>query len=195
MFTEKYIIMNDWVTVHGYEGIYQINSSGNIKSLKRVSINRNGPITLKEKILKPSLSAGYLLIGLRVNKVRKSFRLNRLVAIHFIPNPLNLPEVNHLDGDKTNNNYLNLVWSTAKENTIHAHKNGLVRYNYGRNHYKSIPVVKCDKYGVEIKFYENARFAACDGFYPSMVHRASRGTLKSGHLYKGYYWYRRHSII
>lgn len=187
--------MNEWVTIRGYDGFYQINSSGQVKSLKRFSVNRNGPIVLKEKILKPSLSAGYLLVGLRKNNVRKSFRLNRLVAIHFIPNPLNLPEVNHLDGDKANNNYLNLAWSTAKENTVHAHKTGLVRYSYGKGHYKSIPVIRCNILGEEVKKYENARFALADGFYPSMVHRASRGALRSGHLYKKHYWYRIQSTV
>ena len=60
-----------------------------------------------------------------INGKHKLVTIHRLVAIHFISNPDNKPQVNHIDGDKTNNNIINLEWVTAQENNIHARKTGL----------------------------------------------------------------------
>lgn len=68
---------------------------------------------------------GYLQVDLHTDKNKKTFYIHRLVAESFIPNPENKPQVNHLDGNKSNNNVCNLDWATAKENSIHAINNGL----------------------------------------------------------------------
>ena len=70
---------------------------------------------------------GYLLVDLYKDGERSKKRVNRLVAEAFIPNPDNKPEVNHKDGNKSNNNVDNLEWATKKENCRHAWDNGLVK--------------------------------------------------------------------
>lgn len=82
-------------------------------------ITEDGKVYSKvsQKFLSPSTNeCGYLVVGLR----GKSYRVHRLVATAFIPNPENKPEVNHIDGDKKNNHISNLEWVTSKENKAHA---------------------------------------------------------------------------
>ena len=95
---------------------YQVGDLGTIKSLKRG----------RERILRPSKNrGGYLQVVLWANGENKTLLPHRLVALHFIPNPENLPEVNHLDGDKTNCAKSNLAWASAKGNVQHAIETGL----------------------------------------------------------------------
>ena len=61
----------------------------------------------------------------------KHRKIHRLVAQTYIPNPMNKPQVNHIDCDKTNNNINNLEWCTNRENVIHAMKNGMIAKNNG----------------------------------------------------------------
>ena len=108
-----------WKDVVGYEGLYKVSNRGKVRSLSRLVLRADGkPLTIREKILKPAVDKkGYLRTCLgSCNTVK----LHRLVAIAFIPNPLNLPEVNHIDGNKLNNSVENLEWVTHKQNTDHA---------------------------------------------------------------------------
>jgi hypothetical protein len=108
-----------WKDIDGYEGIYQISTMGRVKRLVGYSCKR-------ERILKPCPNGrGYLHVGVLKNGKRKNLRIHRSVAVIFIPNPENKPQVNHIDGVKTNNRIDNLEWNTASENIIHAHANGL----------------------------------------------------------------------
>ena len=109
-----------WKWIRGYEGIYKISNYGRIKSFPR-----NGTIK-KVKILRPGFNKfGYLIITLSKNDKCKYFRIHRLVAEAFIQNPENKPEVNHKDGNKFNNYYENLEWTTSTENQKHAYNTGL----------------------------------------------------------------------
>lgn len=108
---EKFVIIEEFNN-------YAVSNYGRIKNVK------NG------RILTPSKNGqGYMHYVFCQNGVKKGFKIHRLVAIYFIDNPLNLPCVNHIDGDKTNNNVNNLEWCTAKENDAHARLNGLKRQN------------------------------------------------------------------
>lgn len=98
--------------IKGYEGYYQISNLGNVKSLK---YNKN-------LILKKELSKGYYRFNLCLNNKTKHFLAHRLVAINFIDNKLDLPCVNHIDGNKLNNNSSNLEWCSHSENEIHSYK-------------------------------------------------------------------------
>ena len=93
---------------------YAISNCGRIKNV------RNGRILLP----KPN-KHGYLEYTFCQNKIKKTFRIDRLVALYFIENPHNKPYVNHIDGNKANNNVDNLEWCTAKENDKHARDIGL----------------------------------------------------------------------
>lgn len=92
---------------------YQISNEGQVK----------GPRKLRKRIHNQS---GYCVVDLWDNKKSKQFALHVLVALAFIPNPDNLPSVNHKDGDKDNCEETNLEWVTHKENTRHAMQTGLM---------------------------------------------------------------------
>ena len=96
-----------WKDIEEYEGLYQVSNQGRVKSLWFG----------KEKILKPEkVRNGYLLVGLWKNGKPKMYQVHRLVALTFLPNPNNLPEVNHKDEDKTNNCVDNLELCDRKYN-------------------------------------------------------------------------------
>nr|DAM22720.1 MAG TPA: homing endonuclease [Caudoviricetes sp.] len=95
-----------WKWIEGYEGLYQVSNLGRIKSYYRST-----------RILKKLLSTdGYEVVGLWKNKKPKRCSVHRLVAQAFIANSENLPEVNHIDEDKTNNFVENLEWCTHEYN-------------------------------------------------------------------------------
>lgn len=106
-----------WKDVPGYEGQYQVSNYGRVKSLGRVT-ELNGGRQRKEPelIMKYTKRSGYPTLILRRSGDRKSAQIHRLVAQAFIPNPGNLPVVNHLDYDRENNRVDNLEWCTQKEN-------------------------------------------------------------------------------
>ena len=98
-----------WKAIPGYEGIYEVSSKGQVRSL-------NYRHTGKPGILKVRDDKGYLTIGLNHNGKRHDYRIHRLVAEAFIPNPNNLPQINHKDENKYNNCVNNLEWCTAQYN-------------------------------------------------------------------------------
>lgn len=98
-----------WKPIKGYENCYLISTFGRI-----ITLARNGiPNT---KIISGTKCGRYERIGLRKNGVRKHFSVHRLVADTFIPNPNNLPQVDHINGNCFDNRVVNLRWATAKEN-------------------------------------------------------------------------------
>lgn len=97
--------MEEWRAVPGYEGLYEVSNMGNVRNVRR------------NTLLKLSKNNNeYIRVCLCKNCIRTLLSVHRLVAQAFIPNPNNLPQVNHKDEDKTNNNVDNLEWCTAKYN-------------------------------------------------------------------------------
>ncbi len=141
-----YIMEEIWRPIEGYEGLYEISSYGRVKSLKN-SI-----------ILRPKKEpTGYLRCNLYLNKNVKTVSIHRLVAQAFIPNPDNLPEVNHKDEDKTNNKVDNLEWCDHKYNSNYGtRKERSAMTGFLNNHYKYIGLpqkIRCKLWYEEHKEY------------------------------------------
>lgn len=172
-----------WKDIKGYEGLYQISNLGNVKSLRRKVYNHY----IKERLLNPVIiKKGYLQIKLRKENNYKHFKVHRLVAQAFIPNPKNLPQVNHKDGDKTNNCVDNLEWVTEKENMRHAVKNNLLKDVSGNNNPNCKKVNQYDLQGNFIKqwnsFYEITKEL---GFNRHLISNCCNNRSKKSH---GYIW-------
>lgn len=99
-----------WKPVVGYEGLYEVSNIGRVRS---INFHKSG----KAKVMRPSFNTwGYLIVDLRKNNKRHSYTVHRLVALAFIPNPDNLPEINHKNEIKYDNTVENLEWCTRKYN-------------------------------------------------------------------------------
>lgn len=122
-----------WKDVVDFEGIYKVSNLGNVISLDRY-VTRNDGIVQFKKGKNMNLREnddGYLIVHLSKNGKGKYYSVHTLVAKAFIPNPDNLPEVNHIDFNRKNNVYTNLNWMTHKENVHHTIKAG--RHNCNRD--------------------------------------------------------------
>ena len=104
---------------------YFISNFGRVKTI-------NWRNTKREAVLKPATDKkGYLRVALSIGGKLITYKVHRLVAIYFLENPENKPQVNHIDGIKSNNVLSNLEWSTNSENQLHAVKLGLVKSKKG----------------------------------------------------------------
>ena len=162
--------MEEWRDIEGFNG-YQVSNEGRIRSLKWG----------KERIRKVTINKyGYLEVSLCKDEKPTTKRIHRLVAEAFIPNPQNLPEVNHKDEDKTNNNVENLEWCTEEYN-----------HNYGtRLQRNAEKLSKCvDQIdaitGEVIRQWKSTQECGRNGYSNSMVSLCARGLRKT---YKGFIW-------
>lgn len=108
--------MEIWKEIAGAKGFIEVSNEGRVRSLLRGT-----PRILKTQVD----NKGYHRIRVTIEQIKMSYRVHREVAKAFIDNPSNLPQVNHIDGNKDNNRVSNLEWVTNKENADHAIKNGL----------------------------------------------------------------------
>jgi|694.fasta_scaffold00162_76 hypothetical protein len=116
--------VEEWKDVPDYEGYYQISNLGRVKSLEKTLIISGKKCIYKVLIKKPHISKrGYWEVGFCKNALEITKKIHRLIAISFINNPKNNPQVNHIDGNKLNNKISNLEWVNNRENSCHRVKN------------------------------------------------------------------------
>ena len=173
-----------WKDINGFEGIYQISDKGNIRSLDRKIICSNGSVRFQRgSEIKPYINKqGYRTVVLHNNGKHKMCRICRLVAETFIQNPQNLPQVNHKDENKGNDEKENLEWCTCLYNLTY--KNLHHRRN-NKNNKKSKPVAQI-KDGKIIKVFPSIReVERVLGFQNGNISQCCNGKTKTSY---GYEW-------
>ena len=160
-----------WRDVAGYENLYKVSTEGNIKSIR------------SNKILSLDTSQnGYKRVSLYKNKTIKHYLVHRLVAQAFIPNPDNLPQVNHKDEDKSNNCVSNLEWITHKDNCNYGTR--LERMSKTR----SKPIIQLSLEGEFIREWESAsEVAMVLGCCRQNINNCLRGVTKTAFGFKWRY--------
>lgn len=174
-------LVEEWRDIQGYEGLYQVSDWGNVKSLKR-------PRVKKDRILKCSLDKdGYVRVDLSKDNKSKTKKVHKLVAIAFIPNPDNLPVINHIDENKENNCVWNLEWCDVEYNNNYGSRNG----NFKKVVYKyTLEGEFVEKYESTIEAAKSVNgkasnvSACCRGFNFDKKRNKPHMCLK----YKGYKW-------
>jgi len=129
---------------------YEASNLGKIRSIDKVVNHNYGGLAIKKgKLLKMYIDTkGYYSTGVILEGKARTISVHRLIALAFIPNPENKPQVNHINGIKTDNNVLNLEWVTSSENVQHAwdtglcspHKTKVIVREYARKKVKAINI-------------------------------------------------------
>lgn len=175
-----------WKDIAGYEGIYKVSNRGRVVSLKRM--NARGQIVKPRiKAIKPN-NRGYIQINLSKDGKQEYKLLHRIVAEAFIANPNNLPQVNHKDENKNNNNAENLEWCTNLYNRHYG--TGLERavrnHDYDEIAHKNRKqVAQKDENDCVIAVWHGL-IAAAEAVGGNKD--AIRNSIKRGHKSRGYYW-------
>ena len=183
--------MEDWKIIEEYPN-YMVSSEGKVKSIERKDCRGNHR---KGKILSPRYNTrGYISVVLYKNGKPQTFRVNRLAAQVFIPNPDNKPYVDHINGDRADNRVCNLRWVTHKENmnnplTILKFKNNKNKQKIATECSRlktSKPVLQFSKNGDFIRKWDSASVAERDGnFNSTCIGDCCRGKFK---MSGGYIW-------
>lgn len=151
--------MEEWREIDGTHGLLEVSSEGRVRSHMR-----DGRI-LKQQID----NKGYCRISVTIMREKVRFKVHRVVAAAFVPNPLCLPQVNHIDGDKQNNRAENLEWVTNIENAHHALENGLwtnvLSASSRTNESRKTPIVAVNCETGETRHFESV--SAAEKFYGS----------------------------
>jgi hypothetical protein len=179
-----------WKDVVNYEGYYQISNFGVVKSLKRYRVGNKGALTLvKEKFLKPKFDRyGYLIQPLCKDKKVKHIPTHRLVCMAFVENinPIKFNQINHIDGNKLNNNPHNLEWCDAKHNMKEAFRLGL---RGGKPYKPRVDSSKIDQFyktGELVKTYISlAEAERLSGVYKNAISNCLNGRAKTS---GGFVW-------
>lgn len=175
-----------WKNIIDFEDTYEVSDLGVVRSKDRTCVDSLGRKRLRMgKVLNPDIAQnGYYRVTLAKNGTKVQKYLHRLIAEYFIPNPKNLPQVNHIDGNKVNCSIDNLEWVSIKENVVHAYKYGLINHvcgvehpnygKFGRNSKKAIRVKAINIATNKSKIYEAIIETKADGFLPSEVSRCAK---------------------
>lgn len=160
--------MEEWKDISGYEGLYQVSNKGQVRSF-----HSGLWMIMKQSVRK----GGYKKIFLRKNKQRKSYFVHRLVAIAFIPNPNNLPIINHKDENPSNNCVENLEWCTSQYNMTYGTVIERIR---NTKFTKAIPLLMFDKHGqLKAKFDNLTQAVEKTGFPHSNIISCYKGRINA----------------
>ena len=178
--------MEEWRDIQGFEGYYQVSNMGRVKSVERTVWDSRGCYrTVSEKIRKGRKNIdGYLFLTLHKDGKKKHCRVNRLVAQAFLPNPDNLPEVNHKNEDKTDNRVENLEWCSHSYNINYGARNKKAGKKIAEK--RSKPVFSVDKESGLIMWWQSAKEAEkYTGIAQSSICACCKGRQKSagGHIW------------
>lgn len=188
-----------WKDIEGYEGLYQISNLGRVKSLERYRKGKHEALTFcRERILVDRVGKnGYRQICLCKNNIKKLLLVHRLVAKAHVPNEMNLPYVDHINGVRTDNKSINLRWCTAKENlNFDLARKNISQSNRSsekcKQHIKSLHRACCKEIVIEFpdgstKEYKSATSAEKDGFNHSLIIACCRGKQKTTRGCKCFY--------
>lgn len=171
-----------WRPVRDFEGLYEVSNLGVVRSLDRMVRCKIGMRCMKGKVITQSIWGNYIGVCLWINQKGKHFYVHRLVAEAFVPNPNNLPEVNHKDENKMNNNADNLEWCTHGYNINYG--TTLIKMSSSRG--KAIEQLTIE--GKHVATYRSARQAEKESngkFKNSVINRAARGIHNVSY---GYRW-------
>lgn len=141
--------MEQWKSIVWYEWIYEVSSVWRIKSIR----------FWNQRIMNSLKSSNYLHIKLYKDKIWINFNIHRLIAEHFIPNPENKEQVNHINGIKNDNRVENLEWCSRSENMIHSYRVLLrtwsMEWKLWKNNHKSKSVIQLSKELETIKKWDS----------------------------------------
>lgn len=168
-------------SIKGYEGIYEINELGKIRSIDRkIKLQNGGTRKLKGKELKPSMDkGGYALVELSKNGVHKMMKVHRLVADAFLPNPNNLPQVHHKNHDRKDNRVQNLKWVTNAEQIDDHLRAAISKANGTRLHVVG--------HGIDKIFISSMEVERELGIFNSTALMVAKGIYKQSKGYKIYF--------
>ena len=184
--------MEKWGKIKDTDGKYEVSSTGKVRSLNYLGHGKAQELTPAKD------HKGYHRVSLWRNRERKSYRVHRLVAEAFIPNPEDRPEVNHINGNKTDNRVENLEWVTAHQNTKHAYAAGLkektrehcrrMGNTIGKKNLaecrearKTPLIAKRISDGTEYEYSSQAEAAKETGTPQPNIHKVLNGVRKSAH--------------
>ena len=173
----------EWRAVAGYEGQLEVSSDGRVRTLPSVRIGiRNGREHAQRKpgvVMSPFLAKnGYLHVAPKFGGSRKKLSVHRLVAAAFVPGQFDGATVNHIDGNKTNNDASNLEWATLSENTAHQWRIGLVDIR-GERH-PSAKITNADALNILSRRAESPTALAREfGVSTSLIYKIRQGRKKA----------------
>jgi hypothetical protein len=168
-----------WKPIKGLEGYYEVSNIGRVRSVDRVTVRHNKnhewKAMLKGKIIAPHIRHdGYPFVDLYKEHKRHSFVVHRLVAMSFVPNPSNRPEVDHINTDRTDARACNLRWVNRSENNLNPITNKRMSEAGKRRGGK--PVVQYDKSGNFIAEYPSFRAASkATGYHAMTISNNTKG--------------------
>lgn len=175
----------EWKKIDGYDHCYEVSNTGVVR-------NTDYRGTGNVRYLKPQIHyKGYLRVGLSIDGKQRHMRIHRLVAMAFLPNDQNKPQVNHIDENKRNNNSENLEWCTNKENVNHGSASKRMAESHRKagtyqklRELKSKPVKRTSLCG-KVKVFPSLVSVEDDGFNKSSVASAMK---RKNNVYRSYKW-------